>query len=380
MFVTRRRASPLNLYRHLVETNSASIEDSWHRRETLVTHEKRLTILGYPFHLRTNAAGVIALGEISERRFSRCAPVPDAREGQIDLFVTGEGAGDELALLEMEKQFQTVASGSRGVIHLGRWGSIFADWSQPSAFGFIAPALLKHPAVASRHCLDTFMLIALLRNPLGLLHASGLMKDDRAVLLIGPHGTGKSTTALHLIRAGYRLISDTLIFARRAGQPQGTAPTTAQGSHKGLPLPQAGGEEIELSGYGVGELKLAPGDRALFAELPPDTPDLSLDGRRKPIFQLGQLMPERVETAAVAPRSIALCLTRRSPDGQTRLLPLDDDITLYQIIRDTSYLDEPEVMAQNLAVIHGLILRSRNFILELGRDPAEIVRALAVER
>jgi hypothetical protein len=341
-----------DFYRHLIETSATRIEDSWHRRETAARHVHTLNVLGYRFTLRTNSEQVIALAEISERRFSDCPPIAGARRGEIDLFVTGDVPDDALPLMQLEKQFTTVAHGERGIIHLGRWGAISADWSKPAAFGFIAPALLQHPAIASRHCLDTFMLVALLRQPLGMLHASALIRDGHAVLLIGPHGAGKSTTALHLIRAGYRLISDTLIFARRLGA------------------------QMQITGYAVGELKLTTEGRALFPELPLDSPDRSLDGRRKPIYDLRALMPERIEDSAVAPRSIALCLTRRSADAATHLLPLDEDIMLYQIIRDTSYLDEADVMAQNLAVIDQLIKHSRNYVLELGSDPAEIVAAV----
>jgi len=342
----------LELYKHLVETSTGRIADNWRRRETVVRLERPLNILGYPFVLRTNAEAVAALAELSERRFSRCAPVPDARVGLIDLFTLSEAGADALTPLQLEGQFQTLASGSRGLIQLGPWGSMYVDWAARTALGSIAPALLSQPAIASRHALDTFMLVALLREPFGMLHASGLVKDGRVVLLVGPHGAGKSTTALHLIRAGYRLISDTLIFTRESDG------------------------HVEIMGYAVGELKLTAEGRALFPELPGESGDLSIDGRRKPIFDLRALMPERIETGVVTPASIALCLVRRSADSDTHLHPLDEDIMLHQIIRDTSYLDEVEVMARNLSVIDRLINRSHNYILELGSDPAEIVAAI----
>jgi hypothetical protein len=342
----------LELYRHLLETSDARIEDTWHRRATTVQHTQALNILGYPFVLRTNSEQVVALAAISQRRFSDCAPIAGATAGCIDLFVVGPENGEPLAALELEKQIRTVASAERGLIHLGRWGDISADWSRPAAFGYLDPALLQHPSIASRHAIDTFLLVSLLRRPLGMLHASGLVRQGHMVLLIGPHGAGKSTTALHLLRAGYQLLSDTLMFVREAGA------------------------QMQLMGYAVGELKLTEDGRALFPELPADISDRSIDGRRKPIYDLRTLMPGRIETGALTPRSISLCLTRRSADEQTHLLPLDEDITLYQVIRDTSYLDELDVMARNLAVIDQLIQSSNSFILELGSDPAEIVAAI----
>lgn len=341
-----------DLYKHLIETNSAQSEDAWHRRETLIQHQTDLNIFGYPFVVRSNSNVVMELAQISARRFSQCPPLPDAPIAQLDLFAIGQADYESLSAEALENQFQTVAADGRGLIQLGRWGSIYADWRAQSAFGFITPALLQHPTIASRHAIDTFVLVALLRRPLGMLHASGLVKEERAIVLIGPHGVGKSTTALHLIRAGYRLISDTLIFTRQVDK------------------------HMQILGYAVGELKLTPEGRALFPELPQDSPDLSIDGRRKPIFNLRELMPERVETQAVTPQSVALCLVRRSADEHTRLLPLDEDIMLYQVSGDTSYLDETDVMAQNLAVIDQLIKQSDNFILELGQEPDEIVATL----
>jgi ABC-type cobalamin/Fe3+-siderophores transport system ATPase subunit len=342
----------MNLYRHLIETNLSRIEDHWHRLETRITAERTLRALGYPFIVRSNCAAVMALAELTERRFSSCQPITTTTTGQIDLFALGDMPTTPIDPLAFEHQFQTVANGEQGLLHWGRWGSLYADWTRPAAFGFVSSELVQHPTIASRHCLDTFILIALLRQPVGMLHASGLVKDGHVILLIGPHGAGKSTTALRLIRAGYRLISDTLMFVRLCE------------------------ERIQLLGYGVGELKLTSEGLTLFPELLQTTPDLSTDGRRKPIFWLRDLMPACVETAAVYPHTIALCLTQRSHDEHTHLSLLDEDIALYQLTRNTSYLDEVDVMSRNLSVIHQLIQRSRAYMLELGRDVDELVQTL----
>ncbi|TMC58357.1 MAG: hypothetical protein E6J26_05100 [Chloroflexi bacterium] len=317
-----------------------------------MTCQQPLNILGYPFLVRSNSTALLALARLSQQRFSQCERLPGKRLATLDLLLLSEPHEDGLSPLQFENQFKTVASGPRGIIQLGRWGSIFADWKRHSAFGFISSALLAHPALASRHALDTFILVSLLRRRLGVLHASALAASERVILLAGAHGTGKSTTALHLLRAGYRLVSDTLVFVRIVD------------------------EQIQLLGYGVGELKLTPDSQSLFPDLPLQTADLSIDGRRKPIFNLREQMPAYVESAALMPREIALCLVRRSADGQTRLQPLDPANALRQMLSSTSYLDEPHVMAQNLAVIDRLIQRARIFALELGSEPSTIVAAL----
>jgi HprK-related kinase B len=47
-----------------------------------------------------------------------------------------------------------------------------------------------------------------------LLHAAGVSRDGRAVVLAGPPGAGKSSAALHLVDAGFRFVSNDRVLAR----------------------------------------------------------------------------------------------------------------------------------------------------------------------
>jgi len=47
-----------------------------------------------------------------------------------------------------------------------------------------------------------------------LLHASAVSWNGRAAALAGPPGAGKSTTALHLVEAGYRFLSNDRVLAK----------------------------------------------------------------------------------------------------------------------------------------------------------------------
>jgi hypothetical protein len=49
------------------------------------------------------------------------------------------------------------------------------------------------------------------------LHAAGLVKDDRGLLLVGPSGSGKSTQALNLILGGWRCLSDEIVLIEPGG-------------------------------------------------------------------------------------------------------------------------------------------------------------------
>lgn len=54
----------------------------------------------------------------------------------------------------------------------------------------------------------------LLYDGWGILHASAVVRDGRAVLALGDKGAGKSTTALLLGRAGYQLLANDRVFIR----------------------------------------------------------------------------------------------------------------------------------------------------------------------
>jgi hypothetical protein len=58
------------------------------------------------------------------------------------------------------------------------------------------------------------MLLSVLAGSVGLveLHASCVAKDQRGLLLVGPSRSGKSTLAMALIEAGFRLLSDDRTF------------------------------------------------------------------------------------------------------------------------------------------------------------------------
>jgi HprK-related kinase B len=47
-----------------------------------------------------------------------------------------------------------------------------------------------------------------------LLHASAVTRKDRTAVLAGPPGAGKSTSALHLVEAGFRCLSNDRVLAR----------------------------------------------------------------------------------------------------------------------------------------------------------------------
>jgi glycosyltransferase involved in cell wall biosynthesis len=70
------------------------------------------------------------------------------------------------------------------------------------------------------------------------VHAAAVVKDGEATLIMGRPGAGKSTTALRLLRGGYRFLSDDLVLLNRERRARGwgvsmnLCPDTAETVHQ----------------------------------------------------------------------------------------------------------------------------------------------------
>ena len=103
------------------------------------------------------------------------------------------------------------------MIALGEFGNCWVDMDARGAVAgravaVLAPALAEKTDLVSLYLLNTILTNFFIGNGYAMLHASCLMHGQRALMLMAPHNTGKSTTALRLILSGYQLVSDSMIF------------------------------------------------------------------------------------------------------------------------------------------------------------------------
>jgi serine kinase of HPr protein (carbohydrate metabolism regulator) len=131
------------------------------------------------------------------------------------------------------------------------------------------------------------------------LHASTVALDDRAVLISGPSGSGKSDLALRLLDRGFVLVSDDQTVVKKDGSRllAGAPPTIAG--------------KLEVRGVGIVDVERVENvPVALVVELTSDIQRLPDDSRERLILGVRVPLISIDATFASAPSKVALALDR----------------------------------------------------------------------
>ncbi len=101
--------------------------------------------------------------------------------------------------------------------YLIRGESIFQlDLANSIGNGFIDPHFWERPPKHQQEFLMLSLLWLFHNHGLYALHANGLVKNDLGILFLGGTGSGKSTSALSLIRQGWGYLSDDVNLIRQS--------------------------------------------------------------------------------------------------------------------------------------------------------------------
>ncbi len=170
-------------------------------------------------------------------------------------------------------------------------------------------------------------------------------------MLMAPHNTGKSTTALRLILSGYQLVSDSMIFI---------SPVS---------------DKLMLLGWPVGRIKLR-GD--MLDHFPEIRPLLSTEQvrRDKIALDIREIAPALSCDGGISPAEIDLCLLSRSEDRDSHLQPATYDTILDAVMVNSIFYDTPQVWKRDLSLIHLLLRRAQFYQLAIGVETDDIVEKL----
>ncbi|MBI3764563.1 MAG: hypothetical protein HY260_22210 [Chloroflexi bacterium] len=309
------------------------------------------TAFGYAVRLTANDRRVLDAGRLSAPRFGATQPLPDNLAIELTLIVVPT-LPDAPVPSDLASGIQTFGVGDVLWQAAPPWLHAMANIRERRACAALSPALAAEPRLVSRYILDRFVNNMALREGLGQLHATCVVKGDCALLLIAPHGTGKSTTAFHLLNTGYQLMADSLVYVRRRG------------------------DVLELMGYPTGEGRLTAEMEARFPHLRGQAAEITVHGVRKNVVDLREVVPDKITESSLRPGRVVLCLVERDGAGQTRAERLSADDTLRRLLPDTLYLDDLTAMAASLECVRRLVERAQCWRLTLGADPVELVRAI----
>ena len=131
------------------------------------------------------------------------------------------------------------------------------------------------------------------------VHASTVATDGRAVVIMGPSGSGKSDLALRLLDRGFTLVSDDQTVVKRDGDRLVAS----------APMNLAG--KLEIRGIGIVDMETVSSvPVALLVELTSEIQRLPDENRERPVLGIKLPLISIDAMTASAPSKVALALDR----------------------------------------------------------------------
>ncbi|HLF26103.1 MAG TPA: hypothetical protein VJG32_07195 [Anaerolineae bacterium] len=325
-------------------------DDFWSRRANAQAHAFECAPYGIPTRMTANDPDVLRAAQSSARRYSTAAGEGSTSD-PITIQIVVRQAADAPVPDDLPEQLVYSGVGEWITVAAGAWGHGFANLRTRSACIFLARALAEEVRLVSRYFIDHYVLNLALTE-WAMLHASCVLDPGREhlILMVAAHNTGKSTTALHLLRAGYVFLSDGMALLR-----------------------QDTGRWI-VGGYPIGEVKLRDDVLAWFPEYSGET--TRVREQQKTIVDLRAAHPNRVAEALIAPAQIHLCFVERRDRSDTQLTPADRADAAQMLSANTVFWNESAQLEHNTATLHHLLQTASLHRLFLGADPDGISTAL----
>lgn len=325
------------------------LEDFWGRRRNAPRHRLEVKVFGRALEIVSNDERPLGAVEQVLPLYSS-APAGDCAPGRVQIVVdAGPGipAPDDLA-----QRMRYAGHGDWALVQADCWGSAWIDLAAAEAWLVVDDALAERPDLLGSCLLNTVFLNLFIGSGMGMLHASALLCDERLLLLVAPHAAGKSTTALRLVRAGYRLFTDSMVFLEmRDG-------------------------ELLLHGFPVGRARLRGDMVSHFPEFATVLEEEQVRGETKYGVDLRAYAPEAVETRSQRPGELVLCLLERSGEELSRVERISRQDVDHPLFFNSLYYDVEDVWRRNLALIDELVDGARLYRLCVGTRAEHIVETV----
>ena len=335
------------------------IEDFWSRQANTQQWSFDFAPFGIPAKITANEPEVLAAARLASGRYSQ-APEPNGQAMLIQL-VVGRGSGGHLphppnARKGLDDVLERLAHAGVGewlTVSAGEWGHGFANLHTRTACIFLSPTLAGATRLISRHFIDHYV-TNFIHTEWAMLHASAAADPtgQRLIIMLAPHNTGKSTTALRLVRAGYNFLADGEVMLRLDDRSQ----------------------RLVVGGYPIGEVKLRDDVLRFFPEYSGEV--VRVREQRKTVINLRTAHPGHVAEELLTPASIQLCCVERGHTARTQVTPLTVANTLPILAANTVYWNESARLEHNTAALHTLLRQASLFCLKIGTDTDDLVTTI----
>lgn len=220
-----------------------------------------------------------------------------------------------------------------------RRGRLRLDVSEGVLDGSLTEPLDLHPALLPSIFFFFPLAQLLARRGLHIVHAAALERNGRGVLIPGLSGSGKSTSCVALIRAGYRCLSDDKPFLRD--------------TENGLEL-LAFPEMIDVTDQTI----------TFFPELRERTTAIEV-GHRKKRFCAETLYPG---STADAVKPSVILFPQISEESTSRIEPLSKALALQALLPHSLLCFDREVSVRHFELLARLVETTTCYRLHFGRD------------
>ena len=322
-------------------------EDFWSRQANVQARAFECAPYGIPTTITANQAEVLDAARLSAGRYSR-SEVFEGKPMHIQVVVSREAGAP--APDDLPARLKYTGIGEWILLSAGEWGHSFGNLRTRTALIALSQTLATDARLVSRYFVDHYVLNFALTE-WAMLHASCVLDASRRILIVmvATHDTGKSTTALRLVRTGFTFLAD------------------------GMALLKVKNGNVVVGGYPIGEIKLRDDALGWFPEYSGQA--IQVREHQKTIVDLRSAHLDRIVESLLTPESIHLCFVERHDSPRTHVARIDVTEAAQIVSANTVYWHTSEYLAHNSATLQHVLRTASLHRLRIGGDPDGIVAA-----